>query len=156
MPDSPAPRPLVDGDLGRVAAIERAIFPDPWSRTAFAQTLARPTVRGFALDDRSGRLIGYGICSLAADEGEILNLAVDPAARRQGAGRQLLTAMLDWLASQGAREAFLEVRASNAPAIALYAASGFRRLGSRKGYYTGPREDALTMVLEVGSGHALE
>jgi len=156
MAETAAPRPIVPADLDRIAAIERAIFPDPWSRRAFAETLARSSARGFALDDAEGQVIGYGVCALAADEGEILNLAVDPARRRRGAGRRLLAAMLDWLAAGGVREVFLEVRASNAAAIGLYARSGFRHLGIRKGYYSGPREDALTMVLELGRRQALE
>jgi len=86
----------------------------------------------------------------------ILNLAVDPGVRRRGAGRRLLGAMLNWMASEGAREVFLEVRASNVAALALYERSGFRHLGIRKGYYAGPREDALTMVLEMGPRQALE
>lgn len=152
----PTPRPLVAADLAAVAAIEAAIFPDPWSRRSFAATLARPGVRGFALDDEAGRLIGYGLCSVAADEGEILNLAVEPSSRGQGAGQRLLRAMLGWLAGAGVRTVFLEVRRSNAAAIALYAGSGFRSTGLRRGYYSHPREDALTMALEVSPGHALE
>jgi ribosomal-protein-alanine N-acetyltransferase len=152
----PIPRPLVTADLAAVVAIEAAIFPDPWSRRSFAATLGRPGVRGFALDDEAGRLIGYGVGSLAADEGEILNIAVEPSARGRGAGRQLLRAMLDWLAGAGAGRVFLEVRRSNAAAIALYEGSGFRSTGVRRGYYAKPREDAVTMVLEVGLGHALE
>jgi len=156
MTEGPGPRAIDDADLDRVAAIEKEIFPDPWSRRAFAETLARSAAKGFALDDDTGRLIGYGVCVVAADEGEILNLAVDPGVRRRGAGRRLLGAMLNWMASEGAREVFLEVRASNVAALALYERSGFRHLGIRKGYYAGPREDALTMVLEMGPRQALE
>jgi len=150
------PRPIVAADLTAIAAIEAAIFPDPWSRKSFAATLARPGVHGVAFDDADGRLVGYGLCSIAADEGEILNLAVEPSARGRGAGRQMLDGMLAWLTAAGARQVFLEVRHSNAAAIALYELSGFRAAGFRRGYYASPREDALTMVLEVGSGHALE
>ncbi len=156
MPAAPAPRPLRPADLDRAAAIEQATFPDPWSRDAFRHTLAGPSAFGFALDDEGGALIGYGICTQVADEGEILNLAVDPGARRRGAGRRLLAAMLDFLESRGVREVFLEVRASNQPAIALYEASGFGRLGIRRGYYRRPTEDAVTMRLEVSRRHALK
>jgi [ribosomal protein S18]-alanine N-acetyltransferase len=150
------PRPIADGDLARIAAIERAIFPDPWSRDAFVETLARPDVYGIASDGAAGQLVGYGICSLAADEGEILNLAVDTAARRLGIGRRLLGAMLSWLEERGASRVFLEVRGSNAAALTLYAGAGFQRMGVRRGYYRRPREDAVTMVLEVGPKSALK
>lgn len=156
MPAVRSPRPLAAADLDRVAAIERVTFPDAWSRDAFAHTLARPSAWGVALDDEQGTLVGYGICAVAADEGEILNLAVDPASRRRGAGRRLLEAMVTWLEGHGVRDVFLEVRASNAAAIALYERSGFRRLGVRKGYYRGPTEDAVTMRLEVGMRHAVK
>jgi ribosomal protein S18 acetylase RimI-like enzyme len=64
--------------------------------------------------------------------------------------------MLGWLAASGAQRVFLEVRRSNAAAIGLYERSGFRPVGVRRGYYASPREDALTMALEVGPGHAIE
>ena len=150
------PRPIVSGDLARIAVIERANFPDPWSRDAFVETLGRADVHGLAIEDAQGRLVGYGVCALAADEGEILNLAVDTAARRQGLGRRLLAAMLKWLREGGARRVFLEVRGSNAAAISLYLAAGFQRLGVRPAYYRRPTEDAVTMVMEVGSATALK
>ena len=150
------PRPIVAADLARMAEVEGGLFPDPWSRQAFADTLARADVRGVAVDDGGGRLVGYGLCALVADEGEILNLAVDPSAQRQGLGRRLLSAMLSWLQGAGAARVYLEVRDSNAAAIALYQAAGFRRLGVRPAYYRQPREDALTMVLEVGPQSAFK
>ena len=146
----PAPRPLAAADLVAVADLERRAFPDPWSARSFAQLLALPTVRGFVLDEPGGRPIGYGICSMVEDEGEILNLAVEPVLRRHGAGALLVNAMLAWLKEGGVARVFLEVRASNAAAIALYARVGFRPLGTRRGYYQEPREDALTMALEWG------
>ena len=137
-------------DVATVADLERRVFPDPWSARSFAQMLALPTVRGFAVDDARGRLIGYGVCSMVEDEGEILNLAVEPDARRLGTGAHLVDAMLGWLRTGGAARVFLEVRASNVAAIALYRRAGFRPLGSRRGYYRDPREDALTMALDWG------
>jgi ribosomal-protein-alanine N-acetyltransferase len=144
-----AVRPLAAADLAAVVRIEHETFPDPWPLAAFQETLARAEVRGIALDDDDGRFLGYGLCVLAADEGEILNLAVDPGLRRQGAGRALLEAMLDMLKAGGAAQVFLEVRRSNEAAIALYRSMGFVPLGSRRAYYSQPREDALTMVLDV-------
>lgn len=149
MPPAPEPRTLTEADLSRVVEIERHTFSDPWSRSAFVETMAREEVRGFALDDDEGRVIGYGMCVLAADEGEILNLAVDPGCRRSGLGRRLVGTMLEWLKKAGANRVYLEVRQSNQPAIGLYRSLGFETTGSRRGYYSHPREDAVTMGLDV-------
>ena len=146
---TPEPRGLTEADLSRVVEIERHTFSDPWSRNAFLETMARDEVRGFALEDDRGLLVGYGLCVIAADEGEILNLAVDPGCRRSGLGRQLVGTMLDWLRKAGAGRVYLEVRQSNLPAIGLYRSLGFETMGSRRGYYTHPREDAVTMGLDV-------
>ena len=108
-------------------------------------------VRGIALEDETGRLVAYSLCTIVADEGEILNLAVQRDARRRGLGRQLLEGLLDALREAGVREAFLEVRRSNEPAIALYRSAGFKPLGVRPSYYVSPKEDALTMTLVLAS-----
>jgi ribosomal-protein-alanine N-acetyltransferase len=145
------PRPLAEADLDRVAEIERATFPDPWSRRSFAETIEREQVRALAIDDEIGQLVGYGISVRADDEGEILNIAVAESARGRGAGRALLEALLGELRAAGVHQVFLEVRRSNQAAIGLYRGVGFRPLGVRPGYYGRPREDALTMVLELAS-----
>jgi ribosomal-protein-alanine N-acetyltransferase len=147
----PRPRPLALADLDRVAEIERATFPDPWSRRSFAETIEREQVRSLAIDDAQGRLVGYAMSVRAGDEAEILNIAVDESARGQGAGRALLDELLEHLRRSGVRQVFLEVRRSNQAAIGLYRDAGFRPLGVRPGYYGRPREDALTMVLELAS-----
>jgi ribosomal-protein-alanine N-acetyltransferase len=143
------PRPLVEADLDRVAAIEQAAFTDPWPRSAFEELLAEPYVRCFAADGDDGRLAGYGICSVAADEGEILNLAVNPAARHRGLGRGLLVAMLDSLRREGVSAVHLEVRQSNRAAIRLYTIAGFRSVSIRRAYYRNPTEHAVTMTLDL-------
>ena len=90
-------------------------------------------------------MAGYVVALDAADEGEILNLAVAPAGRRHGLGRALVQDILDTLAERGVRHVFLEVRESNAPARALYAAHGFKEVGRRKQYYRRPVEDAIVL-----------
>jgi ribosomal-protein-alanine N-acetyltransferase len=145
------PRPLAQADLDRVTEIERATFPDPWSRKSFAETIEREQVRSLAIDDDEGRLVGYAMSVRAGDEGEILNIAVDEPARGHGAARAMLEDLIDDLRRNGVRQVFLEVRRSNEAAIGLYKAAGFRPLGVRPGYYGRPREDALTMALELAS-----
>jgi len=135
-------------DVPRIVALERAIFTDPWSARALAGALVRPEAV-FLVFEREGTVAGYATGIQVVDEGEILNIAVDPGERRRGAGRELLAALLDSLVQRGARRLFLEVRASNAAAIALYEAFGFRRIGRRAAYYVRPVEDAVTMGTEI-------
>jgi ribosomal-protein-alanine N-acetyltransferase len=151
VPAAPEIRLLAEADLDRVAEIERATFSDPWPRRAFAESLANAHVVGLAAAAADGRLLGYGLASLVVDEGEVLNIAVAPEDRGRGVGRALLGAMLDRLRAGGADTAWLEVRRSNAAAIALYQAAGFQPRGLRQSYYVQPREDALTMVMELRS-----
>ena len=142
-------RPLDEADLDRVAAIERAAFTDPWSRRAFEELLAEPHVRAVAVDGDDGRLAGYALFSLVVGEGEILNLAVDPSARRRGLGRRLLEGVLGAMRAAGTTAVFLEVRQSNRAAIELYAGAGFRPVSIRRRYYRNPTEHAVTMALQL-------
>jgi ribosomal-protein-alanine N-acetyltransferase len=139
-----------------VAALERAVFGDPWSRRSFEEMLVLGHVRGFVLEGRGGRLAGYVIGSVAGDEGEILNLAVAPRQRRRGFGKVLLEACLEWMRTAGASTVFLEVRRSNVAAIAMYVAAGFEPVGLRPNYYRKPTEDAVTMTLAALPARALE
>lgn len=88
---------------------------------------------------------GYVIAQDAADEAEILNLAVAPARHRGGIGRALVERALATLAGRGAWRVFLEVREANAAARALYAALGFEEVGRRPEYYRRPVEDAIIL-----------
>ena len=136
-------------DCERLAQIDLESNPSPWSVAAFAETLQR--AHGLVVHDARGPLLGFVLYSVAADECEILTLAVEPKARRRGLGRVLLEAALLQSAAAGARRCFLEVRASNAAAQALYAACGFALDARRKDYYRDgdAREDALLMSLPL-------
>lgn len=135
-------------DLPTVVAIERASFPTPWSERGFRSVLARPDAV-LLVAERAGRVIGHAVAWFAAEEGELADLAVGPAERRQGIGRRLLAAVLEVAARRGAARLFLQVRVSNAAARRLYSAAGFRLVGRRRAYYRLPREDALVLVLEI-------
>jgi ribosomal-protein-alanine acetyltransferase len=100
-------------------------------------------------DSGGGAILGYVVALDAADEGEILNLAVASAGRRAGLGRALVEQILDVLTARGVRQVYLEVRDSNAPARALYAAQGFKEAGRRKQYYRRPVEDAIVLRLDA-------
>jgi [ribosomal protein S18]-alanine N-acetyltransferase len=125
-------RPARDGDLAALAGIEAESAPHPWSATSLAAALAAPTTRALVSGEPPS---GHVIYSVVADEGEILTLAVRPERRRGGLGRALVDGVVaDWRAS-GVVAGWLEVRADNAGARALYAAAGFVPAGVRAGYY---------------------
>ena len=142
-------RPLGSRDLDRVVAIERLAFTDPWPRSAFVELLAEAHVRALAVEGADGRVAGYALASVAADEGEILNLAVEPGARRRGLGRELLEALLVTFRAEGVGTVHLEVRESNAAAMHLYQRAGFRPVSVRRAYYRNPTENAVTMALPI-------
>jgi ribosomal-protein-alanine N-acetyltransferase len=126
-----------------VHAIERAAFSDPWSARDFQECVASDVV--FLVAAAPEGVAGYVIAQDAADEGEILNLAVTPSRHRIGIGRALVERVLATLAGRGVQRVFLEVRESNAAARALYAALGFQEVGRRPRYYRRPVEDAIVL-----------
>jgi ribosomal-protein-alanine N-acetyltransferase len=126
-----------------VHAIEQATFSDPWSARDFRECVASDVV--FLVAAASEGVAGYVVAQDAADEAEILNLAVTPARHRGGIGRALVERALATVAQRGAHRVFLEVRESNAPARALYAALGFQEVGRRSRYYRRPVEDAIVL-----------
>ncbi|WP_231505801.1 ribosomal protein S18-alanine N-acetyltransferase [Guyparkeria halophila] len=136
---------LAGEDLPEILAIEEAAHPYPWSEAVFEDCLRA----GYRLDgafDR-GQLIGYSVVMTVLDEWHLLNLCVDPAVQRRGAGRFLLERLLESAVAAEASCLLLEVRAGNRAAIALYESAGFADIGHRKAYYPAPngREDARVM-----------
>lgn len=123
-------------------AIELVVFADPWSQRDFEDCVTSDAT--FLVAEEDG-VAGYVVALDAADEGEILNLAVAPDGRRHGLGRALVEEILDVLRERGVRQVYLEVRESNAAARALYAAQGFREVGRRPRYYRRPVEDAIVL-----------
>lgn len=139
-------------DLPGVVAIEEE-SPSPWSMLQFGEELAREDGWQFvALDISSGELAGFILGRLCLDEAELLKIATAKAHRRQGAAAILLGHAMRHLADKGAARCFLELRAGNLPALALYENFAFRRVGSRKNYYHSPPEEALLMARAVSSG----
>jgi [ribosomal protein S18]-alanine N-acetyltransferase len=136
-------RRLTYADLPQVIAIERRAFPTPWSLAMFVLELSKPS--GICLAARrEGRLTGYLVCSRYDTVWHIMNVAVDPDARRTGVATGLLGALLERVDDPAARYT-LEVRESNVAAIALYERFGFRTAGMRRRYYQDNGEDALIM-----------
>jgi ribosomal-protein-alanine N-acetyltransferase len=135
-------RRLTYADLPRVMVVERRAFTTPWSLAMFVLEVSKPTgVHLAAL--RDGRIAGYTICSRYDTVWHVMNVAVDPDERRAGVATSLLTELLEQVGPDA--RITLEVRQSNAPAIALYERFGFRSAGLRRRYYQDNGEDALVM-----------
>ena len=131
-----------------LAELHRLVFrvPRPFTETEFADFLADPNC--FFCTVAPGFVLGRVI----ADEAEMLTLAVDPTARRQGLGTALVDSFQQEAQRRGATRLFLEVDASNHAAIALYRRAGFETMGTRRAYYRHPggaTSDALVMGLET-------
>lgn len=129
---------VVSGGLwaGLLAALHGAAFPrdERWDEATMTDLLAMPGC--LALLDPPGRSpLGFALLLLASDEAELLTLAVDPAARRQGAGGRLLAASAAAAARRGAHSLLLEVSTGNAAALRLYRHAGFVEVGRRRSYY---------------------
>jgi [ribosomal protein S18]-alanine N-acetyltransferase len=139
-------------DLEAIVDLERRCFSHPWSVRHFKEALRNAprsrvlVLRVPARDGDPGRGIeAYSVVQAVADEMHVHNLAVEPARRRRGLGRLLMELALDWGRRRGARRAFLEVRPTNAAAMALYGSMGFRTISRRRRYYQHPTEDALVL-----------
>jgi [ribosomal protein S18]-alanine N-acetyltransferase len=143
-------RRCTEADLDAVEEIERLSFPSPWVRAAFADELDRPWAHLELLwEPTRGRVVAFCNYWVVAGELQILNVAVRPDERRRGHAQRLLGHMLAVARAADARVLSLEVRVSNAAAVALYRKLGFREVGRRPRYYADNGEDALLMDLEL-------
>lgn len=136
-------------DVPSVAAIEARSFSDPWPASAFSELLPRPFAQLHVGERAGDAVLGYCVLLLAADEGEIANIATAPEVRGQGIAGQLLDHAIEVATGNGAATLFLEVRESNVAARHLYASRNFQPVGRRRGYYDRPREDALLLRRSV-------
>ena len=148
-PVSTSLRPLREADLDAVMEIELRAYPFPWTRGIFRDCLQAGYPGWVMLQD--GRILGYGVLSVAAAEAHLLNVCIDPQQQSRGHGRVLLRALVKQACDRGATRIFLEVRPSNTSALALYHSEGFNEIGRRPRYYPAHngREDALVMAMEL-------
>lgn len=139
--------PMLPADVDEVCALECSVFPHPWSRTNFADSLAAG-YDAWLLRDPHGKLAGYFLLMYALDEAHLLDVAVAGERHGSGLGRYLLETLCARARAMGAGSVLLEVRPSNERAVAVYKRFGFDEIGRRKGYYPaheGKREDAIVM-----------
>jgi ribosomal-protein-alanine N-acetyltransferase len=140
----PTIRRLTYADLPQVIAIERRSYPTPWSLAMFVLELSKPSGVCLTATDAGGAIIGYCICSRYDTVWHIMNVSASPDHRRRGVASALLADLIARVDEPEPRFT-LEVRTSNAGAIALYERFGFRAAGLRRRYYQDNGEDAVIM-----------
>jgi len=140
---------LTPDDRAEAFAIERRSHAFPWSEQTFASNQGERFLN--LRLDAEGKMAAFAITQVVLDEASLFNIAVDPAWQRRGVGRQLLQHLIDELIKRDVLTLWLEVRASNLPAIALYEQMGFNQVSRRSNYYptASGREDALMMALTL-------
>lgn len=138
-------RRMSEADLDAVMAIENVIYTHPWTHGNFIDSLQ---AGGHCwIMEYNNVLVGYAVIMTGAGEAHLLNLSIAAAWQRRGFGRKFLIYLIDFISKIEVTPLFLEVRVSNAAARALYAQSGFREIGVRRGYYPAHegREDAIVL-----------
>jgi ribosomal-protein-alanine N-acetyltransferase len=150
MTDHFAIAPLGALDLDRAAALHAESFVPlgerAWTRQDLAELVALPGVAGLLLQV-DGHDAGLALCRVAADEAELLTIAVRPAHRRKGLARRLLAAVIDHVRNAGAQTLFLEVGVDNPAARRLYETQGFGAVGERRAYYQRGRQPAADGIV---------
>ena len=139
--------PMKKDHVAQVAALERQCFADPWSEGSIASELDNP-LSLWLVAEQDGAVCGYVGSQTVLDETDMMNIAVRPDCRRHGIAAALIDELIVRLKERGSHILRLEVRVSNAPAIALYNSMGFTQLGIRKNYYRNPKENALILGKE--------
>ena len=147
--------PMTADHLEELEKLERICFSRPWSRKMLAEELENQCAAFLVAEDSvSGRVLGYAGLMVVADEGYITNVAVFPEYRRQGIAAQILQVFVQFAEANRLAFLTLELRPSNAAAIALYQDFGFEEVGRRKNYYDLPKEDALILTKYFETGEA--
>lgn len=136
---------MAERHIAAIAAIERACFHEPWSEKGLREELELEN-NLFLAAVEGEEVIGYVGCQTVLDEGYITNVAVSPDHRRRGIAASLLTTLRDQAEKKDLSFLTLEVRASNVPAITLYEGAGYVPVGTRRNFYSDPKEDALLMT----------
>lgn len=139
-------RPMTAADVPSVATLEKLCFSDPWSVSSIASELDNPLSLWLVWEE-DGAAAAYLGVQRVPPQADVMNVAVSPALRRRGIARALFAELERRLPEID--ELFLEVRASNSGAIALYRTLGFEQVGRRPNYYLDPREDALILRKEL-------
>ena len=138
---------MTEAHLADVAEIERLCFGEPWSEEALRLLLTDGAI-GFVCEE-DGQATAYGGMILTPFDAQVTNIAVHPTCRRRGLGRAVTEALIAEACKRALEQISLEVRVSNAAAIALYQSLGFYESGRRKHFYRNPAEDAVVMLRDL-------
>ena len=141
-------RRMTLADVDGVHAIEEATFPRPWTREDFVKEMTQNACARYLVAEQAGEIVGFAGAWIVLDEAHVTNIAVAADCRRQGVGRAVTQALVQYAANLGVQYMTLEVRRSNEAAQQLYKQLGFVSVGVRKRYYADNGEDAYLMVLE--------
>lgn len=151
--------PATEDDIARILEIAECSISPAWTYASVKERLGRDDTVLLVASDTSARATdaqpapsaatGFAAFRQVGDDGELLQIAVHPTRRRSGVGSLLLKAALDYASIKSLSSVFLEVRANNEPAIALYKKFGFEELRVRKAYYSDPPEDAIVMAKKL-------
>ena len=138
-----------ENDLDDVIAIEKAVYPFPWTRGIFHDCLHI----GYCCRvlQEQGKIVAYSVMSVAVEESHLLTIVVHPDEQGKGYGKKMLNNMIKLAVTHHAKTMYLEVRPSNKSAVQLYHQRGFNEVGVRSNYYPAEsgREDALIMALDL-------
>ena len=145
----PRYRRMTEADIDAIMAIENVIYPHPWTRGNFNDSL-RAGYHCWIME-AGGETIGYSVMMIGAGEAHVLNLSIAAQWQRQGRGREMLQFLLKLARDFSASRILLEVRPSNVAGRGLYAAAGFSEIATRRDYYPARdgREDAIVLELEL-------
>ena len=145
--------PAEQADAETLARLHAQGFYRGWPRGEFAAYIAGADTPIYVACDARRRIAGFAMLRLAADEAELITIAVDPKWRKKGVGLALMRALFEDLRMTPARQLFLEVAADNPAALKLYGKLGFTKVSERRGYYVranGEPATALVMARDLG------
>ena len=138
--------PMNADHLDELERLERICFSRPWSKRMLGEELENQCAAFLVAEDENGKVLGYAGLLVMMDEGYITNVAVFPEYRRLGVAAKIIQVYMNFAEANDLAFLTLEVRPSNAAAIALYQRFGFEEVGRRKNYYDLPKEDALILT----------
>ena len=142
--------PMSADHLDELERLERICFSRPWSKRMLGEELENQCAAFLVAEDEDGKVLGYAGLLVMMDEGYITNVAVFPEYRRMGVAEKIIEVYMNFAKANRLAFLTLEVRPSNAAAIALYASFGFTERGRRRNYYDLPKEDALILTRDFG------
>lgn len=144
-------REMTQPDVEGVMKIEEVVCDFPWTYSIFSDCIKVGYSCWVLEDKEKEEIVGYGLLSIAGEEGHILNLCIRPENQRQGLGRRMMQHLVSQAKLLQANSVYLEVRVSNHGAYHLYQSLGFTVIGQRKDYYpaVNGREDALVLELSL-------